>query len=106
MYVAAAGIGLPFILGVGVSILVFKSMNLDEHSSFGPFVLFMGVSLSITAFPVLARILAERKILNTQVPFEPSCPPLFCLRLSRIALRFRSYLYILKILMYQKGVTE
>ncbi|BBN15425.1 K+:H+ antiporter [Marchantia polymorpha subsp. ruderalis] len=67
MYVAAAGIGLPFILGVGVSILVFKSMNLDEHSSFGPFVLFMGVSLSITAFPVLARILAERKILNTQI---------------------------------------
>ncbi|KAG6551009.1 hypothetical protein Mapa_007242 [Marchantia paleacea] len=67
MYVAAAGIGMPFILGVGVSMLVFKSMNLDEHSSFGPFVLFMGVSLSITAFPVLARILAERKILNTQI---------------------------------------
>ncbi|KAL3681345.1 hypothetical protein R1sor_024301 [Riccia sorocarpa] len=68
MYVAAAGILLPFVLGVGVAMAVFKTMNLDkQHSSFGPFFLFMGVSLSITAFPVLARILAERKILSTPI---------------------------------------
>ncbi|KAL2633981.1 hypothetical protein R1flu_005460 [Riccia fluitans] len=68
MYVAAAGILLPFLLGVGVAMAVFKTMTLDkQHSSFGPFFLFMGVSPSVTAFPVLARILAERKILNTPI---------------------------------------
>ncbi len=30
-----------------------------------PFVLFLGISMSITAFPVLARILEERKLMNT-----------------------------------------
>ncbi|KAK6137327.1 hypothetical protein DH2020_028931 [Rehmannia glutinosa] len=33
----------------------------------GPFLVFMGVALSITAFPVLARILAELKLLTTDV---------------------------------------
>jgi Kef-type K+ transport system membrane component KefB len=31
----------------------------------GPFVLFLGISLSITAFPVLARILEERRLQST-----------------------------------------
>ena len=30
-----------------------------------PFVLFLGISMSITAFPVLARILEERRLMNT-----------------------------------------
>ena len=30
-----------------------------------PFVLFLGISMSITAFPVLARILEERRLINT-----------------------------------------
>ncbi len=30
-----------------------------------PFVLFLGISMSITAFPVLARIVEERKLMNT-----------------------------------------
>src|SRR6185295_19104902 len=34
---------------------------------FASFVLFMGVSMSITAFPVLARILAERRLLKTKI---------------------------------------
>ena len=34
---------------------------------FSSFVLFMGVSMSITAFPVLARILAERRLLQTKL---------------------------------------
>jgi hypothetical protein len=40
---------------------------MDLVPNFGAFTLFLGVALSITAFPVLARILAERKLLNTEV---------------------------------------
>ena len=40
-----------------------------DHGSAGywQFLLFIGVALSITAFPVLARILAELKLLTTSV---------------------------------------
>ncbi|KAJ4827448.1 Cation/H(+) antiporter 15 [Turnera subulata] len=31
------------------------------------FILFLGVALSVTAFPVLARILAELKLINTEL---------------------------------------
>lgn len=64
---AFCGIVLPFGLGVVVSVIIFKVMRNDLHTSFGPFTVFIGVALSITAFPVLARILAERKLLTTEV---------------------------------------
>ncbi len=32
-----------------------------------PFILFVGAAMSITAFPVLARILADRRLMNTRV---------------------------------------
>lgn len=39
-----------------------------------PFVLFLGAAMGITAFPVLARILADRKLMNTRVAvFAISC---------------------------------
>ncbi|KZV31524.1 cation/H(+) antiporter 18-like [Dorcoceras hygrometricum] len=63
--IAAAGISLPFILGIGTSFLLRHTIS--EDTSKGPFLVFMGVALSITAFPVLARILAELKILTTDV---------------------------------------
>ncbi|MCO5609175.1 hypothetical protein L7F22_063398 [Adiantum nelumboides] len=63
--IAAAGITLPFVAGVGVSIILHNTISSD--SKFTPFLVFMGVALSITAFPVLARILAERRLLTTDV---------------------------------------
>ncbi|MCO5609177.1 hypothetical protein L7F22_063400 [Adiantum nelumboides] len=63
--IAAAGITLPFIAGVGVSVVLHQTISSD--SKFAPFLVFMGVALSITAFPVLARILAERRLLMTDV---------------------------------------
>lgn len=41
--------------------------TISKGASEGPFLVFMGVALSITAFPVLARILAELKLLTTDV---------------------------------------
>lgn len=63
--IAAAGISLPFVAGVGVSFVLHQTIATE--GKFAPFLVFMGVAMSITAFPVLARILAERKLLTTDV---------------------------------------
>ncbi|KAI3995319.1 hypothetical protein MKX01_032121 [Papaver californicum] len=65
--IALAGILVPFISGVGVALILRKTIQGEQNVGFAQFVVFMGVSLSITAFPVLARILAELKLLTTQV---------------------------------------
>ncbi|KAH9775261.1 Cation/H(+) antiporter 18 [Citrus sinensis] len=63
--IAIAGISLPFALGIGSSFLLRETISkgVDSRS----FLVFMGVALSITAFPVLARILAELKLLTADV---------------------------------------
>ncbi|XP_044497801.1 cation/H(+) antiporter 15-like [Mangifera indica] len=61
---AAAGMILPFLIGGGFSFLIHKK---SQHMSEGTFILFLGVVLSVTAFPVLARILAELKLINTEL---------------------------------------
>ncbi|CAK9147710.1 unnamed protein product [Ilex paraguariensis] len=63
--IAVAGISLPFILGIGTSFVLRRTISKGVNE--GPFLVFMGVALSITAFPVLARILAELKLLTTDV---------------------------------------
>lgn len=63
--IAVAGISLPFVLGIGTSFLL--RTTISKGVSQAPFLVFMGVALSITAFPVLARILAELKLLTTDV---------------------------------------
>lgn len=63
--IAVAGITLPFALGVGTSFILHNTIS--KGVSRAPFLVFMGVALSITAFPVLARILAELKLLTTDV---------------------------------------
>ncbi|XP_076951879.1 cation/H(+) antiporter 18-like [Bidens hawaiensis] len=63
--IAIAGISLPFVLGIGVSFVLRGTISEGVHQ--GPFIVFMGVAMSITAFPVLARILAELKLLTTDV---------------------------------------
>lgn len=63
--IALAGISFPFVLGIGTS-YVFRA-TISKGVNQGPFLVFMGVALSITAFPVLARILAELKLLTTDV---------------------------------------
>ncbi|KAK7245258.1 hypothetical protein RIF29_40095 [Crotalaria pallida] len=65
--IALAGISLPFICGIGVAIVLRKTVDGTDKVGFAQFIVFMGVALSITAFPVLARILAELKLLTTRV---------------------------------------
>ena len=56
----------PFFLGTCLALLLYPRLS-DASVPFSSFALFMGVSMSITAFPVLARILTEHKMLKTQV---------------------------------------
>lgn len=65
--IAIAGITLPFLCGIGVALVFRKTIDGADNSGFTQFLVFMGVALSITAFPVLARILAELKLLTTQI---------------------------------------
>ncbi|XP_024377620.1 cation/H(+) antiporter 18 [Physcomitrium patens] len=67
LWLSAAGIILPFGLGAVAAFIIFKLQNSLHHPNFGAFVLFLGVALSVTAFPVLARILTERKLLHTDI---------------------------------------
>jgi Kef-type K+ transport system membrane component KefB len=62
--VSVASIVLPFSLGVGLALIL-----ADRYADPGerlPFVLFIGASMSVTAFPVLARILTDRNMHRTQ----------------------------------------
>ncbi|XP_004302732.1 PREDICTED: cation/H(+) antiporter 20-like [Fragaria vesca subsp. vesca] len=65
--IALAGISLPFLIAVGVTFLMRKAINGENKVGYPQFLMFMGVALSITAFPVLARILAELKLLTTRI---------------------------------------
>jgi Kef-type K+ transport system membrane component KefB len=64
LLVAHIGITLPFALGVGAALFLF-GVYTSSATRFMPFGLFIGVAMSITAFPVLARILSERKMTRT-----------------------------------------
>jgi Kef-type K+ transport system membrane component KefB len=57
--VSHASIVMPYFLGVLLAYFLFSSLA-QPGTSFTSFALFMGISMSITAFPVLARILQER----------------------------------------------
>jgi Kef-type K+ transport system membrane component KefB len=63
--ISNASVALPMVLGIAAAVPVYTL--LAPATDFLPFALFMGVSMSITAFPVLARILVERRMLKRPV---------------------------------------
>lgn len=65
--VGITGIVVPFGLGAAISVGIYKDMIDHSKVSFGHFILFTGVAIAITAFPVLARILTEQKLTGTKV---------------------------------------
>ena len=65
--VAAAGITIPFGFGAALAIPIYHRFIDAEQVSYTHFMLFTGVAYSITAFPVLCRILTELKLLDTTV---------------------------------------
>jgi len=56
----------PFILGTALAVYLHPRVS-DPAVSFRSFTLFLGTAMSVTAFPVLARILQERRLLKTKI---------------------------------------
>ena len=56
----------PFTLGIGLAFFVYQQFA-PQGINFLSFSLFMGIAMSITAFPVLARIVQERGIHKTRL---------------------------------------
>lgn len=64
--VSHASIVVPFFLGTAGALLLYGPLA-PAGIPFSAFALFIGISMSITAFPVLARILAERGLSKTHL---------------------------------------
>ncbi|KAJ5178710.1 hypothetical protein N7492_001920 [Penicillium capsulatum] len=68
--VSAAGMALPFGLGCAISYGLYNSFHDEPDTApikFGTYLLFIGIAMAITAFPVLCRILTELNLLGTRV---------------------------------------
>jgi len=61
--ISNASVVLPLGLGIALALPLYGLLGTPDKS-FQAFALFMGVAMSITAFPVLARILIERRMLG------------------------------------------
>jgi len=64
--ISHASIIIPFALGVGLAYFIYKEFAPDGIQ-FSSFALFMAIAMSITAFPVLARIVQERNLHKTKI---------------------------------------
>lgn len=56
----------PFFLGAVLALYLYPRLS-DASVGFDGFALFIGAAMSVTAFPVLARILQERNLMRTKV---------------------------------------
>lgn len=66
IFTSQVSIALPFVLGAGLAFFLFPDLS-QPGVRFVAFALFMGVAMSITAFPVLARILTDRGLSRTEL---------------------------------------
>ncbi len=66
LFTSHASISLPFFLGSLTALYLYPRLS-DRHVTFPAFALFLGAAMSITAFPVLARILSERRLTRSDL---------------------------------------
>ncbi|MEO6734234.1 MAG: cation:proton antiporter [Ferruginibacter sp.] len=64
--ISHASIVIPFALGLGLAYFIYENFA-PQGVQFSSFGLFLGIAMSITAFPVLARIVQERGINKTRL---------------------------------------
>lgn len=64
--ISHASIVVPFVLGAALALWLYPLLA-TQDVPFTSFALFIGVAMSITAFPVLARILTDRKLDQTDL---------------------------------------
>ena len=64
--ISHASIVIPFALGMGLAYFIYETFA-PQGVQFSSFALFLGIAMSITAFPVLARIVQERGLNKTRL---------------------------------------
>lgn len=64
--VSHASIIIPYALGVGLAYFIYREMA-PASVPFLSFALFIGIAMSVTAFPVLARIIQERGMQRSRI---------------------------------------
>jgi Kef-type K+ transport system membrane component KefB len=64
--ISHASILAPFLLGALLSLMLYPRLS-SSDVPYTSFALFLGISMSVTAFPVLARILTDRRISKTRM---------------------------------------
>ncbi len=64
--ISHASIIIPYFLGMGLAYYLYEDFA-PENISFISFALFIGIAMSITAFPVLARVIQERDLTKTRL---------------------------------------
>ncbi len=65
IWISNSSIFIPFVMGIILAYYLYP--NYSNKASLTHFALFMGISISITAFPILARILMERDLIKTPI---------------------------------------
>ncbi|MHB8693401.1 MAG: cation:proton antiporter domain-containing protein [Solirubrobacteraceae bacterium] len=63
--VSNTGLAVPMMLGMASAIPLYEILGPNKR--YLAFALFMGVSMSVTAFPVLARVISERRMLKSPI---------------------------------------
>lgn len=64
LMISLASITLPFLAGISIAYFLYPEFS-SRTIHFTSFALFMGTTMCITAFPILARIVQERKLTRT-----------------------------------------
>jgi Kef-type K+ transport system membrane component KefB len=64
--VSLTGILVPFVMGAALALWLYPRLS-SSDVPFAVFALFLGLALSITAFPVLARILTDRGLRRSEL---------------------------------------
>ena len=65
--ISLGGYMTPFVASIGVGKLAYDVYYASSPVPFPPFVVLIALAMSITGFPVLTRMLAEKKLLGTAV---------------------------------------
>jgi len=66
LVISHASILIPYFLGMSLAYVYYEEFAVNQ-TKFLPFALFIGISMSITAFPVLARIVQEKGLTKTHL---------------------------------------
>ncbi|GHO83168.1 cation:proton antiporter domain-containing protein [Dictyobacter formicarum] len=66
LFVSGAGMLFPLLLGAGLAPFLYTSLA-GANATPIAFILLMGIVMSITAFPVLARLLVDKGMLDTKI---------------------------------------